>query len=222
MDFFFTNQATATVSIAENMQSRSDHKPLHLSRPHVPGVMLEFERKKKSLVGQTLPQHHDLQIALFKHVSLGSTVGEIQQVLEMKVNGVNRDGEIQACEPMSDAEKRPDVARCELRNLTSSTVLQGCNSSSLGKLLPHESLIFDMVRRQKRLVAELRTKVVGERKLAALRLLGRKIVNRRLPSPLRNSEGRPVEDQSLWGGLVHEHFEEMFALTVCKTPRPLD
>ena len=109
--------------------------------------MLEFERRKKSLAGwapQTLPQDHDLQIALFKHVSLGSTVGEIQQVLEMIMNDVNIDGEIQACEPMSDVEKRCDVARCELRNLASSTVLQDFNSSSLGKLLLHESLIFDM------------------------------------------------------------------------------
>ena len=104
-DFFFTNQTTATVSIAENLHSRSDHKPLRLTRPHVPGVMLEFERRKKSFAGwapQTLPQHHDLQIALSKHVSLGSTVGQIQQILEMIMNDVNRDGELQARELMSD------------------------------------------------------------------------------------------------------------------------
>ena len=49
VDFFFTNQSSEKVEIAEKLHSRSDHKPLRLSWPHVPGVMLEFERKKKSL-----------------------------------------------------------------------------------------------------------------------------------------------------------------------------
>ena len=65
-----------------------------------------------------------------------------------------------------------------------------------------------MVRRQKRLVNELRMKVASERKLAALRVLGGKNVNKRLPSALRNAEGHPVEDQSCWGSLIHEHFRE--------------
>ena len=51
---------------------------------------------------------------------------------------------------------------------------------------------------------------MGERKLAALRLLVREIVNRRLPSSLQNSEGHPVEYHSRWGGLVHEHFRRKF------------
>ena len=131
---------------------------------------------------------------------------------------VSRDGECQACDLMSDVEKHFDDARCELRNLTSSTVSQGFNSSSFGELLPHESLIFDMVRRQKRLVAELRTKVVGDRKLAALRLFGRKNVNRRLPSSLRNNEGHPVEGQSRWGSLVHEHFGRKFRRDGAQNP----
>ena len=63
VDFFFTNQSSAKVEIAEKLHSRSDHKPLRLSRPHVPEVM-EFERKKKSLAGwspQTLSRHHELR-----------------------------------------------------------------------------------------------------------------------------------------------------------------
>ena len=42
VDFFFTNQSSAKIEIAEKLHSRSDHKPLRLSRPHVPGVMLEL------------------------------------------------------------------------------------------------------------------------------------------------------------------------------------
>ena len=66
VDFCFSNQGSATVEIAEKLHSRSDHKPLRLSRPHVQGVMLEFERKKKSLAGwspQTSSQHHELHSA---------------------------------------------------------------------------------------------------------------------------------------------------------------
>ena len=69
------------------------------------------------------------------------------------------------------------------RDLTSSTVLQGFNSSSLGELLSHESLVLHMVRKQKRLVNELRMKVASERKL---------------------------EDQSCWRSLIHEHFGKKF------------
>ena len=66
-----------------------------------------------------------------------------------------------------------------------------------------------MVRRQKRLVNELRVKIASERKLATLRALGGKSVNK-LPSALRNVEGLPVEDQSCWGSLIHEHFGGKF------------
>ena len=65
-------------------------------------------------------------------------------------------------------------------------------------------------KKKKRLVADLRMKAVSERKLAALRLLGRKNVNRRLPSSLRNAEGHPVEDRSCWRSLIHEHFGRKF------------
>ena len=81
---------------------------------------------------------------------------------------------------MTDVEQRFDDARSRLRDLTSSSVLQGFNSSSLGELLPHESLVLHMVRGQKRLVNEMRMMLVIERKLAALRLLGGKSVNKRL------------------------------------------
>ena len=84
VDFFFTNQCSAKVEIAEKLHSRSDHKPLRLSRPHVPGVMLEFKRKKKSLAGwspQTSSQHHELHSALSKHVPLGPRSGQFSKLL---------------------------------------------------------------------------------------------------------------------------------------------
>ena len=92
VDFFFTNQSSAKVEISEKLHSRSDHKPLRLSRPHVPGATLEFERKKKSLVGWSPPtssQHHELHSALSKHVSLEVSVGEIQQAFETVMGGGN-------------------------------------------------------------------------------------------------------------------------------------
>ena len=213
VDFCFSNQRSAKVEIAEKLHSRSDHKPLRLSRPHVQGVLLEFERKKKSLAGwspQTSSQHHELHSALSKHVSLGASVGEIQQAFETVMGDVSREWERSTCGPLTETERRFDDARSRLRDLTSSTVLQGFNSSSLGELLPHESLVLHMVRRQKRLVNELRMKVASERKLAALRALGGKSVNKRLPSALKNAEGQPVEDQSCWCSLMHEHFGGKF------------
>ena len=53
-------------------------------------------------------------------------------------------------------------------------------------------------------------KVASERKLATLRALVGKSVNKRLPSAPRNVEGLPVEDQSCWGSLIHEHFGGKF------------
>ena len=213
VDFCFSNQGSAKFEIAEKLHSRSDHKPLRLSRPHVPGVMLEFERKKKSLAGwspQTSSQHHELHSALSKHVSLGASVGEIQQAFETVMGDVSREWECSACGPLTETERRFDDARSRLRELTFSTALQGFNSWSLGELSPHESLVLHMVRRQKRLVSELRVKVASERKLATLRVIGGKNVNKRLPSALRNAEGQPVEDQSCWGSLIHEHFGGKF------------
>ena len=105
------------------------------------------------------------------------------------------------------------------RDLISSTVLQGFNSSSLGELLPHESLVLHMVRRQKRLVNELRMEVASERKLAVLRVLDGKNVNKRLPSALRNAEGHPVKDQSCWRSLIHEHFGKKSAVRMYTNQR---
>ena len=65
----------------------------------------------------------------------GSTVGEIQQVLEMVMGDVRREVKCRACEPMTDVEQRFDDARSRLRDLTSSTVLQDFNSSSLGEVV---------------------------------------------------------------------------------------
>ena len=168
VDFFFTNQESAKVEIAENLHSRSDHKPLRLSRPHAQGVMLEFERKKKSLAGwspQTSSQHHELHSALRKHVSLGASVGEIQHALETVMGDVSRAWECSTPVPLTKTERRFIDARSRLKELTASTMLQGFNSSNLGPLSPREELVLHMVRRQKRLVNELRGKIASERKL---------------------------------------------------------
>ena len=209
VDFCSSNQESAKVEIAENLHSRSDHKPLRLSRPHVQGLMLEFERKKKSLAGwspQTSSQRHEFHNALRKRVSLGASVGEIQHALETVMGDVCREWECCTSGPLTETERRFVDARSRLRELTASTTLQGFNSSSLGQLSPQESLVLHMVQRQKRLVNELRGKVASERKLVALRTLGGKSVNKRLPAGLRNPEGLLVKDQSCWCSLIHEHF----------------
>ena len=175
MDFFFTNQPSAQIEIAENLHSRSDHKPLRLSRPHAQGIMLEFERKKKSLAGwspQTSSQRHELHSALRKHVSLGASVGDIQHALEMVMGDVSGTWECCTPGPLTETERRFIDARSRLKELTASTMLQGCIRSSLGQLSPQESLLLHMVQRQKRLVNELRGKVANERKLESLRSSG--------------------------------------------------
>ena len=94
------SRALQKFEIAEKLHSRSDHKPLRLSRPSVQGVMLEFEKKKKSLAGwspQTSSQHHELHSVLSKHVFLAASVGEIQQALETVMGDVSREWECSTC-----------------------------------------------------------------------------------------------------------------------------
>ena len=83
VDFMFTNQKCASVSVFENLHLRTDHIPLCVSRRHVDGVMLEFARKTRSLAGWvpvSLSQHHEFQNFIARHVVLGSTIGHIQRV----------------------------------------------------------------------------------------------------------------------------------------------
>ena len=83
VDFVFTNQKCASVSVFEDLHLGSDHKPLCVSRRRVDGVMLEFTRKRRSLtrwVLVSLSQHHEFQNFIARHVVLGSTIG--QRVLE--------------------------------------------------------------------------------------------------------------------------------------------
>ena len=56
---------------------------------------------------------------------------------------VGREGEFQNCEPMSDVEKRFDVARHDLQILVSSASLQEFNSSIVGKLQLCELFVFE-------------------------------------------------------------------------------
>ena len=112
--------------------------------------------------------------------------------------------------PLTETERRFIDARNRLKELSASSMLQGFNSSSLGQLSPQEALVLHMVRRQKRLVNELRREVVSERKLETLRTLRGKSVNKRLPVGHRDPEGQLVKDQSCWGRLIHEHFGAKF------------
>ena len=197
VDFFFSNQTEAIAAIAEDLHSRSDHKPLCLTRPQVPGVMLEFAKKKKTMAGwfpQTLSQHHDLQISVSQRTHLGSTVGQIQQVLESVMSEVEAERLSQCCEPLSDTEIRFDSERRDLQILISSLSSQALNSSSLGAMQPHELLSFEEIQRQKRTVADLRAKVAAERRLLTLRWLSSKVNNKRMPSFLRDSTGQQVQD----------------------------
>ena len=146
----------------------------------------------------------------YANMSLDASVGEIQHALETVMGDVCREWECCTSGPLTETERRFVDARSRLRELTASTTLQGFNSSSLRQLSPQESLVLHMVQRQKRLVNELRGKVASERKLVALRTLGGKRVNKRLPAGLRNPEGLLVKDQSCCCSLIHEHFEGKF------------
>ena len=212
VDFFFSNQTEAISAIAEDLH------------PQVPGVMLEFAKKKKTMAGwfpQTLSQHHDLQISVSQRTHLGSTVGQIQQVLESVMSEVEAERLSQCFEPLSDTEIRFDNARRDLQILISSLSSQALNSSSLGAMQPHELLSFEEIQRQKRTVADLRAKVAAERRLLTLRRLSSKVNNKRMPSFLRDSTGQQVQDQSRWGHLVHEHFvRKKSDATMPRIPRP--
>ena len=93
---------------------------------------------------------------------------------------------------MSDVAKRSEVASHDLQILVSSASLQEFNRSSPGKRTPQESMVFEELRRQKR---------------ASLRRLTNKVISKRQPNSLRDDEGQQVEDQSRWGGTVHEHLK---------------
>ena len=108
MDFFFSNQTAATAAIAEDLHSRSDHKPLCLTRSQVPGVMLEFARKRN----QWLVGFHKRCRSTMTYKSpspsaplLGSTVGHIQQVLESVMCEVDAERQSQTCDSMTDTQK---------------------------------------------------------------------------------------------------------------------
>ena len=92
---------------------------------------------------------------------------------------VDKERSLQVCEPMTDAERCLDIARCELREFASSGSVQDLNTSSLGKLSLHESMVHDELRMRKRAVAELKARVAAERRLASLRRLACKAVSKR-------------------------------------------
>ena len=174
--------------------------------------MLEFAKKKKTMASwfpQTLSQHHATQISVSQRTHLGSTVGQIQQVLESVMSEVEAERLSQCCEPLSDTDIRFDNARRDLQILISSLSSQALNSSSLGAMQPHELLSFEEIQRHKRTVADLRAKVAAERRLLTLRRLSSTVNNKRMPSFLRDSTGQQVQDQSRWGHFVHEHFQKI-------------
>ena len=137
VDFVFTNQTCASVAVSEDVHLRSDHKPLCVSLRRVDGVMLEFARKKRSLAGwvpASLSQQHEFQNSIARHVVLGSTIGHIQQVLESAMLHVNNERDPRDCELLTDAERRLDAAREQLRHGLSSESARNLSVSSLGKM----------------------------------------------------------------------------------------
>ena len=94
---------------------------------------------------------------------------------------------------MADEEKRFDEARRDLQTLVSSVSLQDLNISGFGKLSPQQSMVFEELRRRKRVAAELRAKIAAERRVASLRRLTSKVVSKRQPNSLCDAEagGRP-------------------------------
>ena len=122
-------------------------------------------RKEKEVIGGMVTTNivttsWVTQRTLQARVSLGASVGEIQQAFETVMGTWAWSGNV----VLADHWLRLSGDLMTLapdRDSTSSTVLQGFNSSSLGALLLHESLVLHMVRRQKRLVNELRMKVAS-------------------------------------------------------------
>ena len=74
----------------------------------------------------------------------------------------------------------------------------------------HETMVHANLRCLRRAVVDSKAQLSAERKLATVRRLCGKFVNMRHPSFLRNADGSRVEDQSLWGGIVSEHFMKKF------------
>ena len=75
-----------------------------------------------------------------------------------------------------------------------------------------------LLRCLQRAVVDNKAKVSAERKLATLRRLSGKFVNMRHPSFLKDAEHSRVEDQSLWGGIVYEHFMKKFPCSDTECP----
>ena len=106
---------------------------------------------------------------------------------------------------MTDDERRLDAAREQLRHAMSSKSAHALNVSSPGVMSFHENMVHANLLCLRRAVLEHKAKVTAERKLDTLRRLSGQFVNMRHPSFLRDAVGRRVEDQSRWGGIVHEH-----------------
>ena len=213
VDFIFTNQSTARASTAQKVHSRSDHKPLCLTRSRVSDIMLEFRKKKEvhGGLGSHKRCHNTttFQKSISQRTVLGSTVGHIQQAPENFLSEVDKERQSQTCEPVIGVEKQFDAARRDLQNLVSSASLQTFFTSSLGQVEPPG---IDGLRGTSEIetdvVAELRAKVAAVKRLASLRRLTSKVISKRQPSSLRDAEGQQVEDQNRWCDTVHEHSKE--------------
>ena len=90
------------------------------------------------------------------------------------------------------------VERCRL------SPWHALNVSSPGMMSFHETVVHANLRCLRRAVIDSKAQLSAERKL---RLCG-KFVNMRHPSFLRKADGSRVEDQSLWNGIVSEHFKK--------------
>ena len=179
VDFVFTNQTSSSVVVSEDMQLRSDHKPLCVSRRQADGVMLSLRGKRSAwLVGF----HHRCHSTMTSRVpSLGTLFWAPRLVtcntcMRMPCCRSTKRG---IPESMTDAEMCLDVARQELRETMSSESVQKLNVSSLGRMSSHETMVHGTLRCLKRAVAEHQARVTAERRLASLRRLSGKVVHTR-------------------------------------------
>ena len=200
------------------MQLRSDHKPLYASWRHVYGVMLELAREKRCLDGwvlASLSQHHEYRNCWAPRLV---TLNKCLRVLWF--TSTMRDPI--DCELVSDVERDTwmlHVSNCV--KLSHLSLRKISVSRARTRLSSFETMVNANLRCFKRAVVEHKAKVAAERKLATLCRVSGKFVILRLPSFLRDAEGRRVEDQSHGRGIVHEHFKKKFRCDDAECPRSI-
>ena len=130
IDIFFTNQLTSCASIAENLRSKSDHKPLRSVWCHA-GVRVKTE--VHGGLGPTNVVTAPQLAKLYQHTVLGSTVGQFPQAFEKIMGEVGKRGSFKSaihCLMLRNGS----MLLAMISKFWSRPRL--CRSSSLGKMTP--------------------------------------------------------------------------------------